>query len=349
MQSNSLDQTSKLNANKLRFFDQQSSTYYNIIRMLIYISIFILSADFIYKTVNNITYLNRSKCFLYKSLPKIGFLFYEYFIELTLVVLIGIFASVILESYFMKLKHFYPRNPVSAFLYASVIPVCACSVIPLTLSMRDKLSFRTIITFVVSAPLLNPYIIMISFSVLGMKYGILRIISSFILAYFSGVILDFFYKTTSEAKLENFSTCFAKGCTQKNRDLYLKTFDIFKQVFPYLVLAGVFGILTELYIPVHILKNNLLTNTVSGPAISIAVGIPVYFCNGADVLFLRPLLNCGGLSLGAAMAFSLTSTSICMTSFIMLIKFIGKKLTILLLLNIILITFVMGLIINLLF
>ena len=156
-------------------------------------SILFFSADIVYKTVNNITYLNRESCILYRMLPKIGFLFFEYFVELFLIVIVGIFFAAMLESMFAKYKRFYPSNTITAFFYASLLPVCACTTIPLISSMKGKLPFRTIITFVVAAPLLSPYIIMLSFSVLGMTYGILRIVSAFLMAMISGVVLEFFY------------------------------------------------------------------------------------------------------------------------------------------------------------
>ena len=61
-------------------------------------SILFFSADIVYKIVNNITYLNRENCILYRMLPKIGFLFFEYFVELFLIVIVGIFFAAMLES-----------------------------------------------------------------------------------------------------------------------------------------------------------------------------------------------------------------------------------------------------------
>jgi uncharacterized membrane protein YraQ (UPF0718 family) len=72
----------------------------------------------------------------------------------------------------------------------------------------------------------------------------------------------------------------------------------------------------------------------------------MYYCNGADVILLKPLIAHSGLSLGTAMAFSLTSTSICITAIIMLIKFLNKKLTMILIGTIAILTFIIGFLIN---
>jgi uncharacterized protein len=82
--------------------------------------------------------------------------------------------------------------------------------------------------------------------------------------------------------------------------------------------------------------------------VMMVIGIPIYVCNGADVLLLKPLLAYTDLSLGAAMVFSLSSSVVCISSIVMLSKFLGKNVTMLLVGNIILITFILGWLINLL-
>ena len=152
-----------------------------------------MSIDLIYKIIDGITYQNMQDCILYSNLPRLAFLFYEYFIELFLMVIVGVFVASILEKHFSKLSKFIPKNSVSAFLYASVIPVCSCSAVPLIKAMNKKIPFRSIITFVVAAPLLNPYIIVLSISVIGIRYAVLRVICSFILAIVTGYVVELFY------------------------------------------------------------------------------------------------------------------------------------------------------------
>ncbi len=279
-------------------------------------------------------------------LPKFWFLVFEYFVELFLIVVVGIFLAVLLESYFSRYKRFYPKNTITAFLYASMLPVCACTTIPLISSMRGKLRFRTIITFVVAAPLLSPYIIMLSFSVLGVRYGILRIVSAFILALVSGFVVEFFYTREETQGLIILNTCNKELCESQKSDIYQQAFDIIIKILPFLIVAGIAGIAIELIAPTNFLAGYDIPNNLVGIMLVILAGIPVYFCNGAEVLFLRPLIHQSGLSLGTAIAFSLASTSVCITSFVMLIKFMGKKLTIILVANLTIITIILALLIN---
>lgn len=319
-----------------------------ITQILVILSFLILSADFIYKTVKDITSYTKEKCILYLTVPKAGFLFYEYFLELFFVVLIGVFIAVILESWFSRFKKFYPKNPYTAFLYGSILPVCSCTAIPIVKSMEGKISFRTLISFIISAPLLNPYIIVLSFSVLGFKYGVLRIACSFLLAILAGFIVEFFYnKDKKKLELADVPTSHNKtNCPIVKTDKFLQTFNLMKSIFPFLIIAGVLGIVAELYVPVDYLQKMNFSNNFLDLVIVILIGIPMYYCNGADVILLKPLITHSGLSLGTAMAFSLTSTAVCVTSIVMLIKFLNKKLTIILIGSIIILTFIMGYLIN---
>jgi len=313
----------------------------------IYFAISLLLADFIYKSWNGISYQNREICIVYNLLPAALFLFYEYFVELFLVVIAGVFVAVILERQFAKHKRFFPRNQFSAFIYASVIPVCSCSAIPMIETMRNKLKFRTIITFVVAAPLLNPYIVSLSFSVLGFKYGMLRIAGSFILAIVTGLVVEYFYTKTKKPALGKYNSCSpSNGCGFVKRDIYEDTFSIVKKIFPYLLIAGALGLAFEVFNPAKVMQHYYLGDSWLGTILVVFLGVPVYFCNGADVVFLQPLIKYAGLSMGSALAFSLTSTSVCISSLIMLIKFIGRKLTFILLGTVVFLTVVFGLVVG---
>ncbi|MDA3844661.1 MAG: permease [Candidatus Kapabacteria bacterium] len=330
--------------NKAAVSNPKSNTF---AKVLIFSSIILLIIDFIYKVTNNIGYENRQDCFLYQSMSKPMFLFYEYFIELFMILVAGIFVAVFIESYFTKYTKFFPKNSATAFLYASLLPVCSCGAIPLIESMREKLPFRVIITFIISAPLLNPYIIIISYSVLGWEYTVLRIISSFILAITSGYIVEYFIKNDKPITLFA-DKCVPNDCNIKETDRYIKSLQIIKKIFPYFLIAAIAGVALELYAPAKLLEHYDL-NSFFGLLTVVVVGIPVYFCNGSDVLFLKPLMFYSGLPMGTAMAFSLTSTSVCFTSIIMMAKFFGKKGTAILVASVVVVTLILSWTINMLF
>ena len=317
------------------------------LKSLVFFSIGLLTLDTAYKTYFDISYQTREKCLLFTSLPKWAFLFYEYFVELLLVVIVGIFAAALLEKYFGRLKALVPKHSLSAFLYASVVPVCSCSAIPLVRALDGKIRFRVIITFIVAAPLLNPYIVMVSLTVLGLQYALLRIACALVLAVTTGYIAELVYNRIQQREIGGVGGCGSHGtCPVRTRNVYEATFSTFRQVLPFMLVAGLLSVAVELAGPGGYLKSLNLDSGFVGTLLVILVGVPVYFCNGADVLFLHPLVHGGGLPLGTAMAFSMTSTSVCITSLAMLIKFVGRKLTAVILACIVLMTVLLSLVIN---
>jgi uncharacterized membrane protein YraQ (UPF0718 family) len=63
------------------------------------------------------------------------------------------------------------------------------------------------------------------------------------------------------------------------------------------------------------------------------------------VLLLKPL-TCSGLSIGTSLAFSLTSTSICITSILMLVQFMGRRATLVLMLHLVCTTYLISWVVN---
>ena len=63
-------------------------------------------------------------------------------------------------------------------------------------------------TFVVAAPLLSPYIIVLSFTALGPRYAVLRILSSFVLAATTGLVVAALFgrKTDTAQRVFNCQT-----------------------------------------------------------------------------------------------------------------------------------------------
>ena len=326
--------------NPSSFFDNKQ-----VARIIVYSALGITSIHTVYMSVFNIHPLNRDLCVLYSSTPRWLFLFYEYFFEFAVVVLLGIFAGVLIEQHFRKIKRFFPRNQLLAFTYASVLPVCSCGVIPIVETMKTRVRLRVIITFVIAAPLLNPYIIFLSFSVLGFKYGVLRILSSFLLAVGSGILTEIMVGKSSAENLGRLDSC-AENCTVYGNDPFVKTTQMAKKMLPYIFWGGFLSLGLELLQPKEFMQTLNFSNEWLSMIIMTVIGVPVYVCNGADVLLLKPLLAYTDLTEGAAMIFSLTSSAVCISSITMLLKFLGKKITWIFLANLIALSLLIGFLIN---
>lgn len=320
---------------------------FTIQQITIWVILILLCADAIYSAWNGITMNTREKCIIYRSLPRWMFILYEFMIELFFVVVAGTFAGVVVEKYMKRLKWIIPKNQVSAFIYASIIPVCSCSTIPIIETMKERMSLRTIITFITAAPLLNPYVIFLSFSLLGITYGTLRLLGAFALSVIIGIITQIVHKKTGSPELGLYKSCAPKSCIKPAFGIYNKTWNIIIKIAPYIAIAGIAGMLFELLGPLKLIEHMPLENSHITLLIFVIIGIAIYLCNGADILFLSPLLLYTDLGMGSAIAFSLTATGICASSIIMLSKFIGKKLTATITASTFILTIIIGFLIDL--
>lgn len=311
------------NAKKVQLNRQQIAS-----RIVVGLCFLIILTDIVYMNLSGISGGDHSKCIVFSSMPKWCFYLLENVVELVIVVIIGVMISVVVEQYFNKIKRFYPKNQFLAFLYASILPVCSCGVIPLIDSMRHRTSLRVIVTFVCAAPLLDPYIIFLSYTVLGLKYTIIRVICSFILAIVAGWAVELLAKAFRINAWRGEGDC-KRTCDKSvfERDPFVKTMKITKNLIPYILIGGGLSFVFAICDIKSLLSGFDLNREPFASLILTAFGIPIYMCHGADVLFLKPFLQYTDLSIGSAIAFSLSSSAICVSSIVMLAKYLGKRLS----------------------
>jgi uncharacterized membrane protein YraQ (UPF0718 family) len=317
----------------------------NLIKSSLIASVLIWTADIVYRAAGDISYINRQKCILFRILPRPGFLIYEYLFETMVIVFVGTFIAVVMARRFSRLRRFLPGNPAAAFVYGSLIPICSCAAIPLLSSLKGKMRFPTTMAFVLAAPLLSPYIIVLSFSVLGFRYGVLRILSSFVLVILTATVLGALERRGGRVDLSLMAGGCSRACFPEEPDVYFQTFAVFKRLVPFLLATGALGVVLEYVGTRDLMLRSVFNNGVAGILAWILVGVPLYFCNGAEVLFLRPLMS-HGFPMGTGIAFSMTSTVICTTSVAMLLKVIGARLTVILIGCVVAISLGLALIMN---
>jgi uncharacterized protein len=308
-------------------------------------SAIVWAADLAYKSVSNINYLSRERCVLFRALPKAGFLVWEYVFETLIMVLVGTFLAVLAGRWFLRLRRFYPRHPLTGFLAGAALPICSCAAIPLLAAMHGKLKFSTTMAFILAAPLLSPYIAVLSFTVLGWQYGVLRILTSFVIVMVTVGFLELIHGGDEVLEPLAASKGCSRACAGVQPDVYLETLAIFKSLLPLLLAAAALGVALELLGPRLFLLHRSAGEGPAAIALWILLGVPLYFCNGAEVLFLRPLMN-HGFPVGTAIAFSITGTAVCTASIAMLFKLLGVRMTLALLACLVTLAFASALAIN---
>lgn len=161
----------------------------------------------------------------------------------------GAFAGVPIEQYFNKIKRFYPKNQWLAFLYGAILPVCSCGVLPLIDSMKKRTSLKTIITFVIAAPLLNPYIMLIAFTVLGWKCLVPAHCIFFSAFFIAGWLLEVVSNRYKAFSWGEYQACGSDCDFIPSRDPFIKTALMTRKLVPYILAAGLLGFIFALINP----------------------------------------------------------------------------------------------------
>jgi len=267
-----------------------------------------------------------------------------YFWELFPVIVVAVFLASWIEKLVTRKSLWLPRNTFQAALWATILPVCSCAAIPMAFSLRKSLPARAVFTFLLIAPVLNPFVLIFSYTVLGWKYTFFRILTAWILGFCSGIILEkltvFPPEKIKDEKANSFYSFRESG------SLLLSTWQNLGQVhFP--LLSGIFlaGLVVR-YLPVPFLEV-VFSQKVAGLFLTTVASIPLFLCSGQEIPLLKPFLQFG-LPLGHAISFTLTGNGICLTSIPLLVSYFGRKTTFWIILLFFSGSFFLGWLINLL-
>jgi len=258
----------------------------------------------------------------------------------------GFFISGLLRSFVPSnfiVKHLGKENwvsPIKAAFFGAPIPLCSCSVIPVTMEMRRGGAGKgSISSFLISAPETGFDSLSISYAMLGPLITVARLISALITAIFTGWAIAFGTRDTMMPKLEtaNNSCCASeqdvKCCDSKKplKTNILKRFiegqkysftTILNDSFKFVMIALIITALIKTVVP-----QGIFTQYGDGflaMLVMVIIGFPMYICASASTPVAVSLLLLG-VSPGAALAFMLAGPASNIATIGVVSKMMGKK------------------------
>ena len=215
----------------------------------------------------------------------------------------------------------------------SLTPFCACSTIPMTLGMLNAgAPFGPVMSFVIASPLLNPIIISMVATLMGLKACLLYFSVTFSGSVIFGVILE---KTggarfvrnvrIKSACCENAAPVIPADFSGKLKSAFATAWGDFRAVLVYLLIgvgigAGIYG-----YIPQEFVAR------IAGPhnpfAIPVAaiVGVPLYI-RAETAIPIGLALAQKGMSMGAVIALIIGGAGMAIPEMAMLASIFKKRL-----------------------
>jgi uncharacterized protein len=165
---------------------------------------------------------------------------------------------------------------LAALLFAFVTPFCSCSTIPIVVNLLDKkVRFGIVMVFLFSSPLLDPTIITLMATILGVKVAIAYTIITAIFSALIGLLLE---KLGFESAVKNVRM------TGYNEDQYNFSFKnalketggLMKTVYPYLLIGAAIGAVIHEAVPTEWIATYFGGDKWWLVPIAAVIGIPLY-------------------------------------------------------------------------
>jgi len=227
---------------------------------------------------------------------------------------------------------------VAAAIFGAVTPFCACSTIPMTVGfLNAKVPFGSVMSFLISSPLLNPIIVAMLAATVGVKNAAIYFLFAFSLSVIFGYILQKFgfskhvktVKISGGHSVNNGIDTRRSLSIGKKITLSLKAgWDSLVPILPYLFAGVAVGAAIYGYLPEgDTIAQYAGDGNIFAVPIASVVGIPLYIRAETAIPIAMSLIS-KGVGMGTAIALIIGGAGMAIPEMTMLAKIFKRKLLI---------------------
>lgn len=266
----------------------------------------------------------------------------EYFVFISVelfILFMGISAAVALMLMYIpqeRLKGWIARRGILGNLLGALVgaltPFCACSTIPMTLGLLNAgTPFGPVMSFVIASPILNPIILTMVATLLGLKAAVIYAIITLTASVVFGLVLD---KVGYGEHVRNVRI---NNCCGDQKEIVPATFGgkmkvalgaawgDFKKVAIYLIVGVGVGAVIYGYLPQDLIAQWAGPDNPFAIPVAALVGIPLYV-RAETAIPIGLALAEKGMSLGAVMALIIGGAGMAIPEMSMLASIFKKRL-----------------------
>jgi hypothetical protein len=227
------------------------------------------------------------------------------------------------------------RSVMNASLLGIPLPLCSCGVIPAGLSFhKNGASKGATVSFLISTPQTGVDSVLVTYSLLGLPFAIIRPVVALITGIFGGVTANFFTSKEQRVGIRKPVGMPEKKMTGKIKEVFVYGFyELIQDISKWLIIGLLLAALLAVAIP-----DDFFTQYIHLPWLNIFVvllaSVPLYVCATGSVPIAAVLLM-KGLSPGAALVFLMAGPATNIATLTVLWKELGKKSTLIYLATII--------------
>ena len=253
--------------------------------------------------------------------------------EMAPYLLLGFLFAGILHVAFpgRKVQRFLGRRNFGSVVNASIfgipLPLCSCGVIPTGVSFyKNGASKGSSVSFLISTPQTGVDSIMVTYSLLGLPFAIIRPIIALITGVVGGVLTNARDKRSVVESNASANDSCAVGVKKGNKFTRIFSYafgDFLQDIQKWLVIGILLAALIAVIIPDNFFAEKV-DSTLLGMLIMLLAAIPLYVCATASVP-IAAVLMLKGISPGAALVFLMAGPATNIATMTVLGKVFGRK------------------------
>lgn len=219
------------------------------------------------------------------------------------------------------------RSVTNAALLGIPLPLCSCGVIPTGISFyKNGASKGSSVSFLISTPQTGVDSILVTYSMLGLPFALIRPVIALITGVFGGIFTNKVEKESkkNEVRLNQVGT-FTEGSKKNrfNRMLQYGFVEFLEDIAKWLVIGLLIAALIAVAIPDNFFAEHLRSDFL-GMLIILVASIPLYVCATSSVP-IAAMLILKGLSPGAALVFLMAGPATNAATITVLGSVLGRK------------------------
>ena len=243
-------------------------------------------------------------------------------IKISLLLTTIVFGVAIIRSYFspertrriLSHRHEYMGNVMAALL-GIVTPFCSCSAVPLFIGFVEAgIPLGVTFSFLISSPMVNEVALIMLWGLFGWKIAVIYTATGVVVAIVAGIIIG---KLKMEKHVQDYVWETKVGNTEieepdfRGRMIYARdyTLELFKKVFPYVILGVGLGAVVHGYIPTDFVVKYAGEGNPFAVLVAVLIGVPLY-SNAAGMIPVVQALVSKGMPIGTVLAFMMSVTAI---------------------------------------
>ena len=219
------------------------------------------------------------------------------------------------------------KSVFKAALIGIPLPLCSCGVIPTGVSFyKHGASKGSTVSFLISTPQTGVDSIMVTYSLIGLPFAILRVIVALITGLLGGITTNLFVKNNIEETSVKINTEEKKnhGLSGSIIEIFSYAFiDFIKDIAKWLIIGLLLAALITVLVPDDFFSTYLNSNILTMFIVLLA-SVPLYVCATGSVPIAAALIM-KGISPGAALVFLMAGPATNAATITVIGKVMGKE------------------------